>query len=145
MKYLLTVIFILTFFSVEIYSQVVVSYFPFQSILSVSSDTDNMFWGDYKIETNTFFSNLNMELSLKYNVIRNERVNYYFGPGIGFNPVNGFSDLPVTNGYFMDFGVRIRPLSQPRNLQIVFEISTYSNREFTGGNLRTRIGAAWNF
>lgn len=86
-----------------------------------------------------------MEFSPKYNVRMSERVNYYLGAGISINPLNGASDLPVTNGYFFDCGVRIKPLSEDRNVQIIFELSPYVNREFSGGSLRTRLGIGYNF
>ena len=128
-----------------LYSQVAVSYYPFQSILSVSSNTEKICWVDYKVETNTFISNLNMELSPKWNLKKGEWVNYYVGPGICFNPSNISADLPLTNGYFIDAGVRIKPINTYRNVQLVFEISPYINQEFGGGNLRTRLGISYNF
>lgn len=126
-------------------SQIAIGYHPFQSVLSVSSTTEKSFWLDYKLETNSFLSNINMEFSPKYNVRMSERVNYYLGAGISINPLNGASDLPVTNGYFFDCGARIKPLSEDRNVQIIFELSPYVNREFSGGSLRTRLGIGYNF
>lgn len=126
-------------------AQVAIGYFPFQSLLSVSTNTDKRLFADLKIETNSFFSNINMELSPKINVKRQEKVNYYAGLGISINPANPFADLSVINGYFTDFGMRATPFEKFKNLQIVFEISPYVNREFNGGNLRSRIGVAWNF
>jgi hypothetical protein len=143
MKLFLSLLFVLLLTKVQ--AQVAVSYFPFQSMLGVSSNTENRAWADLKIETNTFFSNLNMELSPKVNFRRTQWVNYYLGPGITFNPVNAAADLPILNGYFIDFGARIKPFEKVRNFQVVFEISPYLNKELFGGNLRTRLGIAWNF
>lgn len=136
---------LLVFYASALYSQVAVSYYPFQSILSVSSNTEKLFWVDYKVETNTFILNLNMELSPKFNLKRRERVNYYVGPGISFNLTNATADLPLINGYFIDIGVRIKPINKYKNIQLVFEISPYINNEFSGGNLRTRLGISYNF
>lgn len=127
------------------YSQVAVGYFPFQSVLAVSTNTEKMLWLDYKIETNYFVSNLNMELSPKWNFKRTESVNYYAGLGIAFNPLFAFSDLPVVSGSFIDFGARIKPLKNAKNFQVVFELSPYVNSDFVGGNLRSKLGLAWNF
>ncbi len=129
----------------HLHSQVAVSYFPFQSILSISTNTEKLCWAEYKIETNSFVGNFNMELSPKLNFRKRELTNYYTGPGISFNPAYSFVNLNIMNGYFIDFGVRIKPLPKRRNLQIVFEISPYVNREFSGGNIRTRLGLSWNF
>jgi hypothetical protein len=139
--FVLTALVISTF----MHAQVAVSYFPFQSILSISTNTEKLCWADYKLETNSFVSNFNMELSSKLNVRKRELTNYYTGPGISFNPAYSFANLRVLNGFFIDFGVRIKPIAKQRNLQVVFEISPYVNREFSGGNIRTRLGVAWNF
>lgn len=132
-------------FSHTLCSQVAISYFPFQSILSLSSNTEKLFWADYKLETNSFVSNLNMEISPKLNFKRSESVNYYLGPGLGFNPAYAIANLKMLNGGFLDFGVRVKPLIKYRSFQIVFEISPYVNKDFSSGNIRTRLGLAWNF
>jgi hypothetical protein len=126
-------------------AQVVVSYFPIQSTLSVASNTDKLLWGDFKMETNTLFSNINMELSPKVNFRRREVVCYYLGAGINFDPTYKYKNTPFVNGFFADFGARIKPFAQCRNLQLVFEVSPYVNKEMIGGNLRSRIGVAWAF
>lgn len=129
----------------QIYAQVAIGYFPFQSILSVSTNTDKLLFADLKIGTNNFISNLNMEFSPKFNFKRLDKVNYYTGIGISINAANSYANLPITNGYLIDFGIRAKPFEKLTNLHIVFEISPYINREINGGNLRTRIGLAWNF
>lgn len=129
----------------QLFAQVAISYFPFQSILSVSTNTDKRLFADFKIETNNFISNFNMEFSPKFNFKYLEKLNYYTGIGISINPLNSFANLSVTNGYFIDFGMRAKPFEKFKNLQVVFEISPYVNKEFNGGNLRTRMGIAWNF
>ncbi len=139
---------ILTVFFISINivkAQVAVSYYPFQSVLSVSSNTENILWADIRVETNTFFSNLNIEVSPMWNFKRTNWVNYYTGIGINFNPVNSSQNLPFINGYVIDFGARIKPLQKNKNIQLLFEISPYVNQEFTGGNLRTLLGIAYNF
>lgn len=136
---------ILTLVSLKAKSQIAVSYVPFQSLLGISTNTDKLLWLDYKIETNTFASNLNMEFSPKINFSRKELVNYYFGPGISFNPVYFSSDLSVTNGYFIDFGARAKPFTKYKSIQILFELSPYINYKFGSGNIRTRLGVSYNF
>jgi hypothetical protein len=128
-----------------VHSQVTIGYFPFQSFLSVSTNTDRTLFADFKMESNNFISNFNMEFSPKFNFKTLEKVNYYTGLGISINPANSFADLPITNGYFIDFGLRAKPFEKLNNLQVVFEISPYVNREINGGNLRTRLGMAWKF
>lgn len=132
-------------FATNVRSQVAVSYFPFQSIVAISSNTERPLWLDYKIETNTFSANMNMELSPKINFRKSELVNYYVGPGVSFNIANSFQNLSLINGYFVDVGARIKPIKKCSNLQLVFEVAPYINQAFDGGILKTRLGLAWNF
>jgi hypothetical protein len=126
-------------------AQVALSYYPFQSILSLSSNTEKLFWFDYRVETNSFLSSMNMEISPMCNFKRTEKVNYYTGPGINFNPFYLAADLPVVNGYFIDIGARIKPFVKNRSVQFLFEISPYVNSRLASGNLRTRLGVGYNF
>ena len=126
-------------------AQVAISYYPFQSILSLSSNTENTLWGDFRIETNTFFGNINMEPHLMINLKRSSWVNYYSGFGVNINPLNSASNISVLNGYTIDFGVRIKPIQIHSNFQVLFEISPYLNKQFDGGILRTYLGLAYNF
>lgn len=127
------------------YSQVAITYFPFQSLLCLSTNTQKVFFAEYKLETNSFLSNLNMEISPKFNIKRTELLNYYMGPGLSYNPINTFADLPATNGYYIDVGTRVKPFTKQRNISFVFELSPYINRAFSGGSIRTRLGLSYNF
>jgi len=138
-------LFILWPVSEKLYSQVAISYFPFQSVLSISSDTENLLWGEMRVGTNTFFSNINLEFDAQINFKRTNWVNYYSGLGINVNPFYGIEDLPFTNGYVLNIGARIKPVQAHKNLQVVFEISPYVNSQFDGGLLRTYLGLAYNF
>jgi hypothetical protein len=144
MKRILVLIFFL-FIHKIVLSQVTIGYFPFQSFLSVSTNTDRTLFADFKMETNNFISNFNMEFSPKFNFRSSEKINCYTGLGISINPANTFADLPITNGYFVDVGVRIKPFESFNNVYLLLEISPYVNREINGGNLRTRMGLAWKF
>lgn len=126
-------------------AQVAIGYFPFQSILSVASNPEKALFADFKMETNNFITNMNMEFSPKINMQRTHLHTLYAGAGIVFNPANKWAGLPVSTGYFIDFGVRAKPLKNQAKLQVVFEVSPYVNRTFSSGNFRTRLGIAWNF
>lgn len=132
-------------FANTVSAQVAVSYFPFQSTLSVASSTEYLVWADCKLETNTVYTNMNMELSPKVNLRRGEIANYYVGAGVNFDPTFAYNKTPFTNGYFAELGTRIKPFAKARSLQLVFELSPYINKAWSGGNLRSRLGLAWNF
>ena len=140
------IIFILSFgfFTGKLYSQIAVSYYPFQSILSVSSNTDKLLWADLRIETNTFFSNINLEFDAMVNIKRTDWINYYTGLGINVNPFYDLESLPFTNGYVLNVGVRIKPIQRHKNLQVIFELGPYFNKNFDGGIFRTLLGISYN-
>lgn len=144
MKKLVLLIFSI-FIMGQLKAQVSIGYYPFQSILSVSTNTEKVVWADFRIETNTFFSNMNMELAPMWNLKRTDWVNYYVGFGTSFNPANTFQALPFVNGYALYVGTKIKPIQKHKNIQLLFEISPYINQEFSSGNLRTLLGVAYNF
>jgi len=76
-----------------------------------------LLWVDLRIETNTFFSNVNLELNAMVNIKRTDWVNYYSGLGINVNPFYGLESLPFTNGYVLNVGVRVKPIQKHKNLQ----------------------------
>jgi len=126
-------------------SQVAVTYFPFQSVLGVSTSTERRLWVGLNAQTNTFISNVSLELQGMVNLKKGEWVNYYAGFGVNANPVPALNDLPLVNGYTLTAGARIKPLSQYRNVQVVFELTPYANAYFDGGYVRTMLGLAYNF
>lgn len=126
-------------------AQVAVSYFPFQSVLGVSSSTERRLWVGLNAQTNTFISNVNLEVQGMVNLKRGEWVNYYAGLGANANPASALNGLPLLNGYTLTAGARIKPLANYRNVQVVFELAPYTNAHFDGGYLRTMLGVAYNF
>mgnify|MGYP003624678420 CR=1 FL=1 len=126
-------------------AQMGIAYYPFQSIVSLNSDSEKLAWADLRMETNTFISNLNFEINAMWNFIRKDRLNYYLGLGININPFYALEELEATNGYLIHFGTRIKPFKKAENLQIAFEISPYLNTSFNAGQIRSLIGIAYNF
>lgn len=126
-------------------AQVAVTYFPFQSVLGVASDTERRLWAGVNAETNTFLANVNLELQGMTNLKRGEGVNYYAGLGVNTNPLAAVNELPLVNGYTFTVGARIKPLATHRNVQVVFELAPYANAHFDGGTIRTLLGLAYNF
>ena len=77
-------------------AQMGIAYYPFQSIVSLNSDSEKLAWADLRMETNTFISNLNFEINAMWNFIRKDRLNYYLGLGININPFYALEeDLPL--------------------------------------------------
>jgi hypothetical protein len=133
------------FLSTPIVAQVSVGYYPIQSELSLSTNSERLFWGDLRIATNNFFGNITTEPVLIVNIKRKEMVNFYSGLGMNFNFFNAANNISIINGYSLHIGSRIKPLKKINNLQLIFEISPYMNQKFDGGLLRTRLGVAYQF
>ncbi|HEY1046795.1 MAG TPA: hypothetical protein VGF79_10170 [Bacteroidia bacterium] len=41
-----------------------------------------------------------------------------------------------------DWGIQIKPLKKEKRFLIAFKLSSYVNKTFSGGNLRTKLGIA---
>lgn len=72
MKQILLTLIIVAFIS-QLKAQVAVSYMPFQTVLSMSSDRENNIWLDVRAETNSFIANTNLETNLAYNFKKNRQ------------------------------------------------------------------------
>tara|TARA_R110000868_G_scaffold206294_1_gene455070 strand:+ start:63 stop:515 length:453 start_codon:yes stop_codon:yes gene_type:complete len=126
-------------------AQVALSYYPFQSIVALSSDSEKTLWLDGRLESNTFLSNVNMEVNAMVNFRKRDYYNVYSGLGFNFNPFYAAEDLTFTNGYLLHFGLRFKPWQKHPNFQVAFEISPYLNSNFDGGTLRSLLGLSYNF
>jgi hypothetical protein len=141
------IIFILLFstFSLFIKAQIAVAYYPFNNVFSISSNTQNVIWGDLRLETNTFFGNVTIEPHLMWNYKKTDWVNYYAGLGVSISPFQTDQDIDLLNGYSIDFGVRVKPIEKHRNFQVLFELSPFINKDFDGGLFRALLGVGYNF
>jgi|LakMenEpi03Aug12_release.lakeMendotaPanAssembly.Ray.scaffolds.fasta_scaffold07837_13 hypothetical protein len=155
MKYIFIV---LLFFSKSIFAQSVVSYYPWQNMLGITHGIAKNFHADYKIETNSFFNNMNMEFGVRRyhsfmkridhaeNFIEiHQKATINYGFGIAFNPLNHMDNLKTINGYYLDLGLRHSIPLHKESLYIILEVSPYVNERFTNGNLRTRLGFGYLF
>lgn len=122
-----------------------VGYFPFQSEISISTHTEKIVWGDFRIASNTFFGNITTEPILMLNFKKTNSANYYGGIGMNLNLFNTFNNISIINGFNLHIGTRTKPFKYINNLYVIFEISPYLNRKLDGGLLRTRLGIAYQF
>ena len=127
------------------FGQASVAYYPFQDVMSVSTNADRAFWLDGRIQTNTLFGSLSTTLCPMVNVARKAQVNYYTGLGVRFNVLNTIDSRDILEGYSLHIGVRIRPLLFMPNLRVAFEIAPYSRKDFKTGNLQSFLGIAYQF
>ena len=142
MKHTLTAL--LLSLSAVAFGQATVAYYPFNSILSVSTNADRPVWLDARFQTNTAFESLSTTLCPMVNVVRKEQVNYYVGLGVRFNALNGIDSRDVLEGYSLHVGVRAKIPFIP-NLRAAFEIAPYSRKDFKYGIMQTYLGLAYQF
>jgi hypothetical protein len=126
-------------------AQIAISYYPFNNVVSLSSNTNNLIWGDLRLETNTFYGVINTEPHFMFNFKRTDWVNYYGGLGVSLYPFQEDSEIGILNGYSLDVGVRVKPIEKHRNFQVLFELSPYFNKDFDGGLFRVLLGIGYNF
>ncbi|MBO6518279.1 MAG: hypothetical protein JJ975_17210 [Bacteroidia bacterium] len=127
------------------FGQVSLGYYPFQSEVSITSNSELRVWGDFRVATNTFFGNMTTEPILMINVKRKEVVNVYTGLGLNLNFFNDVYGYSILNGYTMHVGARVKPFKSMKNIQGIFELSPYVRPDFDGGLLRSRLGIAYQF
>ncbi|MFD2572814.1 hypothetical protein ACFSUS_19390 [Spirosoma soli] len=143
MKHILTAF--LFFFAVSAFGQASVAYYPFNNVVSVSTNADRAFWLDARVQTNTVFGSLSSTFCPMVNVARKSQVNYYTSLGIRFNFLNGLDDRSALEGYSLHVGVRIKPIPFVPNLRVAFELAPYSRKDFKTGNLQSFLGLVYQF
>lgn len=125
--------------------QLSVGYFPFNNTFSITSNPERLLWLDARIETNTFYGNLNPELLGLINIKRTDFYNVYLGMGCKMNFIDSFNEVNYIGGYTAAFGSRIKPFEKWSNFYFVFELSPYVNKEFSSGILRAFLGISYKF
>lgn len=122
-----------------------VVYYPFNSVLGISSNPNNLFWADFRIFTNSYFTSVTGEISPQFTVYSSPRADYYTGAGLKVNFYNIFHNYNPVEGYFLNAGVKVRPFDKFKKLHIAFEISPYAVRQMDAGLFRTMLGIGYNF
>lgn len=142
MKHTLTIL--LLGVGLTAFGQASVAYYPFNSVVSVSTNADRAVWLDARFQTNTVFGSLSTTICPLVNVVRRENVNYYTGIGIRFNALNGLDNRNVLEGYSLHVGVRAKIPFVP-NLRAAFEIAPYARQDFKVGIMQSYLGLVYQF
>ncbi|HLO44803.1 MAG TPA: hypothetical protein VK175_10770 [Leadbetterella sp.] len=126
------------------YAQSVV-YYPFNSLLGVSTNPSRALWLDVKLQTNSYFSSLSTDISPEINLKKTPKSITYLGGGVKMNYLNAIENNNILEGYFMNFGVRLMPFEKYKKIHVAFELSPYAGRKFDIGVFRTHFGIGYNF
>lgn len=150
MKRIGSITIILSFLTVSaVFSQASVSYFPWNGMLGVSTNPRNRVWMDVRMQTNSLFSSLSLDLIPLVNLKRGEVVQWYLGGGVRLNPLYRIADpkadLIRIDGYSLNFGVRVAPFEKRRNVKVVLELNPFAKNDWASGVLRSNFGLAYVF
>lgn len=123
-----------------------VTYYPFNSLLSLSTNPSKAAWLDVRLQTNSFSSSLSTEIAPAINLNKNPKGRFYLGGGAKFNFLAAaLDDRESLEGYMFNFGVRSAIFEKYPGIQIAFELSPYANSDFTLGTFRANLGIGYNF
>lgn len=150
MKKIFAPLIILLFVGVgELRAQASVGYYPWSNLISVSTNTKKAIWLDTRLQTNSLFSSLSIDILPMINLKKGEIVQWYIGGGIRVNPLyriaDSKADLITIDGYSVNFGVRIAPLPQNRRIQLALELNPYVKDKFDSGVLKSHFGVVYVF
>jgi hypothetical protein len=129
------------------WSQASVGYYPWNGLLTISTNCDRALWADVRMQTNTLFGSLSTELLPMINVSRSEVANFYVGGGVRFNFIGVIAGQTnnVVEGYLLNIGARVAPFQSNRNVRIAFELSPFVERQLDSGVLKTNFGIVYVF
>ena len=150
MKRLIPLVFALVILSgSSLFAQASVGYYPWNSLLTVSTNPTKALWFDTRVQTNSLFSGLSFDLLPMFNIKRGKVVQYYLGGGIRINPLlriaDPKADLITVDGYSINVGARIAPIPQNRNIQFSIELNPYIKDDLESGVLKSNFGLIYFF
>ncbi|WP_426292221.1 hypothetical protein ACN9ML_19945 [Dyadobacter endophyticus] len=130
-------------------AQASVGYYPWSNLLTVSTNAKKAIWLDTRLQTNSLFSSLSVDLLPMINLKRGEVAQWYIGGGLRLNPLyriaDADADLITIDGYSVNIGVRISPLPMNRRIMLALELNPYVKDKFDSGVLKTHFGIVYAF
>ena len=145
--FVLTLILLASFGKLK--AQATVGYYPWSSLLTVSTNAKKVIWLDTRLQTNSLFSSLSIDLLPMINLKRGEVAQWYIGGGLRLNPLyriaDADADLITIDGYSVNFSVRIAPLPMNRRIMLALELNPYVKDKFDSGVLKSHFGIVYAF
>ena len=123
-----------------------ISYYPFNSQLSIATNPTKVIWADFRIQMNSFTASLNTEPALMVNLAYTQNANFYAGIGANLGIIGALvADRKLINGYFGSFGVRAYPFKEAQKVSVNFELSPYIEQNGQSGFFRAWLGVGYHF
>ena len=138
-------LFVLSFLGFEPAHCQSVGYYPWNGLLTISTNPNRVVWGDVRLQTNTLFGSLSTELLPMINLKQTELTQVYAGGGVRFNFIGRIAGQTknLVEGYSLNVGVRVKPFKENRNVQIAFELAPFVERKFDSGVLKSNFGVVY--
>ncbi len=125
------------------------AYYPWNGLLAFSTNPKKAIWLDTRVQTNSLFSSLSVDFLPLVNLKRGDVAQWYLGGGLRVNPLYRIADpkakLLTVDGYSINFGVRVSPFFQNRQIQIALELNPYIADGFSSGVLKSHFGVVYVF
>jgi len=132
--------------SFSAFSQVSLAYYPWESVLSVSTNPNRVLWLDARFQTNALLGQLNTTIAPLFNVKRTETYQIYVGPGFQLSPISAAIDNDdLLQNVSLHIGTRVAPLAAIPNLRVALEVAPTIRTDFESGVLRSRLGVVYVF
>lgn len=135
--------------SQTVHAQGSAAYYPWNGLLAFSTNPKKAVWFDTRVQTNSLFSSLSVDLLPLVNLKRGEVAQWYLGGGLRVNPLYRIADpdakLLTIDGYSINLGVRAAPFPQNRQIQIALELNPYIADGFSSGVLKSHFGVVYVF
>ncbi|MBB6001970.1 hypothetical protein [Arcicella rosea] len=123
-----------------------ISYYPFNSQLSIATNPTKVVWMDFRFQMNSFTASLNTEPALMVNLGYTKNAFIYAGGGVNFGIVASIIDnQDIVKGYFGSVGMRAYPFEKAPKVSVNFELSPYVNYDGTSGVFRAWLGVGYHF
>ena len=132
--------------SFSAFSQASLAYYPWESVISVSTNPNRLLWLDARLQTNALLGQLNTTIAPLFNVKRTGTYQIYVGPGFQLSPISAaVNNDDLLQNVSLHIGTRVAPLAAFPNLRVALEIAPTIRTDFETGVLRSRIGLVYVF
>jgi len=124
-----------------------VGYYPWNGLISVSTNPTKKVWCDFRLQTNTLFGSLSTEILPMVNLKRTSMAQFYVGGGVRFNFIGVIANQTknVVEGYSLNIGTRVSPFKTAPNFSLALELVPYVVRKFDSGILKSNFGVIYTF
>lgn len=121
-----------------------ISYYPFNSQLALSSDTQKSAFAEVRVQMNSATSLFTTEIGPMIRLKKYDQGFLYLGGGASINWFNNvISDGNTVKGFYGSLGARAYPFEKLPSLGINFEFSPYTDSKVQTGLLRAWLGISY--